>query len=263
MDPFLEHPALWSSVHHRLIGEIDDVLTGAVGPRYYVSIEEDFYIVDTETTSFSGRADALISVENGRGANGRHGGVAAPAVRRDQPGVLTVELPAPSQERHRYLEVRHAGTHEVVTVVDVLSPTNKKPGRGRRQYETKRNAIANSFANLIEIDLLREYTPLPILQDGQAVPDAALGDYRLLVSRSEDRPLADLYIVSVRQPLPVISIPLRAGDAEPQLDLQAIVHAVYAHGYEKRIDYSADPEPPLRGEDRAWANDLLRAIGLR
>jgi hypothetical protein len=90
-----------------------------------------------------------------------------------------------------------------------------------------------------------------------------LGDYRLLVSRSEDRPLAELYVVSVRQPLPVISIPLRAGDAEPQVDLQAIVQAVYAHGYEKRIDYTTDPEPPLRGEDRTWADDLLRTKDLR
>ena len=40
MNPYLEHPALWSEVHKRLIVAIADALFPKLRPKYRVAIEE-------------------------------------------------------------------------------------------------------------------------------------------------------------------------------------------------------------------------------
>ena len=62
----------------------------------------------------------------------------------------------PEVVRQGYLEIRDMATSEVVTVMEVLSPTNKRPGEGRRTYEAKRQTVLASPTNLVEIDLLRQ-----------------------------------------------------------------------------------------------------------
>jgi hypothetical protein len=57
--------------------------------------------------------------------------------------------------------------------------------------------------------------------------------------------------------LPTIPIPLRAGEVEPTVDLQAILHRIYdAAGYSMFL-YAADPEPRLRAADAVWAAQIL------
>ena len=58
-------------------------------------------------------------------------------------------------ERQRYLEIRDRRDRELVAVVELLSPVNKKSGPYRAQYLTKRSEILASPAHLVEIDLLR------------------------------------------------------------------------------------------------------------
>jgi hypothetical protein len=74
---------------------------------------------------------------------------------------------------------------------------------------------------------------------------------------------AQVYRVSVRQPLPVVSIPLRKKDKEAPLDLQVLIDAVYENGRYDETDYAGDPEPPLARPDAIWADRLLREKGLR
>ena len=54
--------------------------------------------------------------------------------------------------RHRYLKIRSLGTSDVVTVIEILSPVNKR-GTGRQKYESKRLEILESQTHLVEIDL--------------------------------------------------------------------------------------------------------------
>ncbi len=123
----------------------------------------------------------------------------------------------------RYLEVREMGTDEVITIVELLSPTNKRAKDGRADYEKKRRLILASQTHLVELDLLRGAKPMAM---HGAQSDAT---YRILVSRSEQRPiaalhedvLADLYAVMLDQPLPDIPIPLKPGEPEPVLALHA------------------------------------------
>ena len=74
-----------------------------------------------------------------------------------EPIVTTVPITEETQER--YLEIRDVGTGTVVTVLEVLSPKNKRSGEGRTKYDTKRQNLLNSTANLVEIDLLRTGEP--------------------------------------------------------------------------------------------------------
>jgi len=48
------------------------------------------------------------------------------------------------------------------------------------------------------------------------------------------------------------------------LPLQPLVDDAYRNGrYARTLDYGQPCDPPLEGEDAAWADQLLRSAGLR
>lgn len=148
-------------------------------------------------------------------------------------------------------------TGYVVTVIEVISPANKRAGKGRA-YETKRREVLSSPTDLVEIDLLRSGKPMRILSETQP------SDYRILVSQGNRRPLAQLYCFSIRQEIPKFLLPLRSEDTEPLVDLQTLLFEVYEQaGFDLAIDYSLEPVPPLKEEDKSWVDALLREKGLR
>jgi hypothetical protein len=150
------------------------------------------------------------------------------------------------------------GTDYVITVLEVLSPTNKRPGRGRRLYEDKRMEVLTTRSHLVEIDLIRSGEPMPLIDNGR------VSDYRILVSRGDRRPNAILYPFGVRQPIPAFPLPLKANDQEPMVDIGQLLHDLYDQAsYDLRIDYTGDPDPPLLSVDAAWADRLLHQQGLR
>ena len=94
--------------------------------------------------------------------------------------------------------------------------------------------------------------------------DEREGHYRILISRSGQRPMADLLTFGVRQPIPSFRLPLQRGDEEPVVDVGQLLHELYDRaGYDLRVDYQAEPDPPLEGDDVTWADALLRQAGLR
>jgi hypothetical protein len=89
-------------------------------------------------------------------------------------------------------------------------------------------------------------------------------DYRILVSRGDCRPNATLYPFGVRQPIPSFSLPLKPGDREPTVDIGSILHDLYDRaGYDLRLHYTGDPDPPRPSAEAVWADQLLRQQGLR
>ena len=67
----------------------------------------------------------------------------------------------------------------------------------------------------------------------------------------------EVYPVPLRRALPTIRIPLREGDADARLDLQALIEQTYRNGaYGSTIDYTQPPDPPLDPADAAWAAEL-------
>lgn len=245
MDPYLERPELWPGLHNRLIAGLDETLGPLVRPRYYVALEERIYSEDPPELLLVGRPDLAV-VRSHAGPPDRASGSWGAAT-----GVLEVEVPLADRVRETYLELRAAQDGEVVTVIEILSPSNKRPGEGRREYLRKRAAVLQSLTSLVEIDLLRIGDRMPLVQRW---PTA---DYGVLVSRSWLRPRAHLTGFTLRDPLPAFPVPLREGEDEPSLDLGAVFMTVYDRAsYDLRIDYGRPPEPPLRDADASWAAAL-------
>jgi hypothetical protein len=155
-------------------------------------------------------------------------------------------------EKVRFLEIRDRQGRALVTVIEMLSPSNKRAGDDREQYLAKRRELLRSPAHLVEIDLSRGWTPLP--QEGR--PEC---DYSVRVSRAEKRPAADFWPIRLRNRLPVIPIPLRPPDDAARVDLQEALDRTYdGPGYEHFI-YGGEPEPRLSTNDAAWARQLVPA----
>jgi len=158
-----------------------------------------------------------------------------------------------------HLEIRHVETGSLVTVIEVLSPTNKIRGaRGRASFMDKRRETLASEVHWVEIDLLRAGVP------SVTNPPLAPSDYRILVSRAGHRTTARYWPVSIRQPLPVIGIPLREPDSDVPLELGSVLNGAYDDGaYDLSFDYRKKSEPTLQTDDATWADRLLRERGMR
>lgn len=244
MDPYLEHPALWPDVHNRLITAIADDLTPKVAPRYYIGLERRAYLLKPDDVAFIGRADIAVA---------SHKPAPQPAaLPLAEVGVLEIEVPVNDKVSENFLEVREVGTDKLVTILELLSPANKLHGEGREQYLRKRGNVLLSFTSLVEVDLLRAGRPMPV------VHERVRSDYRILVSQGWQRPRAQLYPFNLQHQIPVFPLPLLRQDEAPEVDLGAILHALYDRArLDLRLDYTQPPVPPLSDEDVRWAEQLL------
>ena len=242
MDPWLEHPSIWQDVHNSLITAVRDELAPRVAPRYYVGLERRAYLTTPDDIVFVGRPDIALVTKRSPLAT-----AIAPSVN----GVLEVEVPMGDELSESYLEIHEVKSGRLVTLVEILSPTNKLNQAGREQYERKRTQVLSTYTNLVEIDLLRAGVPMPV----HGRPSQS--DYRMLVSRGHQRPRAQLYLFGLRQSIPQIPMPLLPGESEPLLDLNAILHALYSRArFDLRLDYTQPAMPPLNADDAAWAATL-------
>ncbi|MEL7223953.1 MAG: DUF4058 family protein, partial [Cyanobacteria bacterium J06576_12] len=163
--------------------------------------------------------------------------------------------PIPQKIYETYLEIMDADA-EVVTVIEALSPKKKRPGRGRDLYERQREMIFGSDSHFVEIDLLRGWEPSSIYG-----PDEA-GDYRILISRSEQRPRAQLYAWNVMEPIPSIMLPLKGADDDLPLALKVAVDQA-CDRTDLLVNYQQAPLPPLRFEESLWLDSFLQQVGMR
>lgn len=245
MDPYLEHPALWPDVHNSLLAALRDTLAPDVAPRYYVALERRTYALKPDDLVLIGRPD--IAVVQRREAPAPRAAVSMAGTM-----VLEVDVPMADEVQEIFLQVREVTTGRCVTVLELLSPVNKLTGRGRETYLEKRTEVLRTRTNFVEVDLLRAGEPMPIVQP------LVVSDYRILVSRGSWRPRAELITWSVRQPIPTFVLPLLKGDAEPTVDLGAVLHALYDRArFDLRLDYAPPPVPALDEDDDAWARSLV------
>ncbi|HRW08599.1 MAG TPA: DUF4058 family protein [Caldilineaceae bacterium] len=253
MDPYLERHSLWKEIHTGLIVGIQRFLNPLLRPRYRVAIEQRNYsALLTPDDDLVGIPDLLIIPQMPSTSTS----VQTRAADMAMVEPLVGELPVPEEVRERFLEIRDATTQEVITAIEILSPTNKTTRDGRRQYEKKRTDTLKSATNLVEIDLLREGRPFAITLPGNRSSQES--NYRIVISRAQYRPKADVYLFGIRNPIPDLPIPLRYGETEPILSLNQILHTIYDEGsYDLAIDYSQPPQPPLAESDRLWAEELL------
>ncbi len=257
MDPYLEDPGLWPDVHHEIISETRALLGPTLRPKYYVRIEERVYISDeTDVGRTVMVPDVRIGSRPGHeGSAFVPGGGAGVEVAESIEAITLME----EEIRESYIEIIDRVDRSVVTVIEVLSPTNKVPGsHGRESYDRKRLEVMNSPTSLVEIDLLRTGLSIPVYS--KFAPTNTW-----FTSRADGtRPGGRLWPIRLSQRLPAISVPLKPEDGFVALDLQAVLNTAYDRaGYDLDLDYRADPVPPLEGEWNAWAHRLLKEKGLR
>ena len=182
MDPFIEGDE-WESFHSRFIAGISDALVLRIRPNYLVRTERRVYVEHSYEEPRTIRPD--LAVVRARQDRGRRNYTASTTAVLE-PGECT--LPGPVRVRERYLVIRRVKSSEVVTVIEVPSPGNKREGgRGREEYLAKRDENLQSKTNLIEIDLLRGGARLPTIEP---LPP---GDYFAFVCRAKRRLRADVF----------------------------------------------------------------------
>jgi hypothetical protein len=181
---------------------------------------------------------------------------------RVEESVLVETEPEPVSETFLEIIDRESG-NRVVTVIEFLSPSNKSPGPNREQYLRKQHEICSSDANLVEIDLNRFGTHALAFPLEHLKPQGRTA-YMACVQRATRCGLAQVSPIVLWERLPVVKIPLRPDDADVPLDLQALVEQCYRNGgYEGTLNYGIDPDPPLTGPDKEWADEWLHEKGLR
>lgn len=248
MNPYLEQESYWQDFHQTFIPMARASLAEQLSPRYFVRVEQYVFIheLDGESRRPLARPDLFVKE-------------ARPSVRSTS--TITTEAPAYAylpavsvdEERHSYLSIRDRDGDEAITIIELLSPSNKNPGADRTDYLKKRREFFGAGLNLVEIDLLRAGPRLPF-------SDVPSCDYLVSVSRASERPRVGLWPIGLRDRLPKVPIPLRAPDPDAWLDLQEILHRVYDSARYEPLLYRQNPQPPLTDANARWAESIISAL---
>jgi hypothetical protein len=248
MDPYLEDPLLWSGVHASLIVYIRNQLQPLLRPRYVAAIEERVFVEGPQKERIP---DVLIKRK--RAANG--------------PAVAVLEADAPVIVKVPELEVHESfvtildlySKQKLVTVIEVVSPTNKYEGPGRKSYRSKQREIRQIDVHLVEVDLLRTGRHVVAVPERVARAEGPY-DYLACVNRARElREDFELYPRTLGQRLSRIRIPLAGDDPDVVLDVQAALEKTYEDGvYADLIDYAKPCRPRLARKEQAWADSLIR-----
>jgi hypothetical protein len=257
MDPYLEPH--WLDVHSSLIFLAKAALQRQLNDDLVARSEERLIVEDPELKPGSRYPDVRV-VEHGDSGQPTQ---AAGGIAVAQPLIFEID---PDAIHQRFIEIRDATTGgRVVTVIEFLSPDNKRPGDGRAQYKRKQAECVEAKVNLVEIDLTRSGRRELLIAQSALTPE-----YRTLfqacVFRASWKQFGrkEAYRLPLRERLPAIPIPLRAADHDVLLDLQPLIDEAYlAARYDRTIDYTQPADPPLDPEDAAWANELLKNAGKR
>lgn len=255
MDPFIEACGRWEDFHSQLIGEMHRTLAAAVPKRYYVGLGVRSYIALVGAEGNEAKPflpDVAITSPANESPTNRASAAVAEALDSE---AIPMQAFVAEPFRETFLEIYDGDSEErLVTCIEVLSPSNKRPGsKGRKLYLRKRQSLLLGAANLVELDLLRGGQRMPMRTAWPASP------YTLLVSRQEFAPSCKVWPAYFQRPLPAIPVPLAPPDPDVRLDLQPLLAAVYARSqYDRRLDYARSLQPPLSEEESAWLSERLR-----
>lgn len=248
MDPFLEDPAEWQSVHFQLIARISDTLSEAVAPHYFVRVDQRVYVT---TPGDSDRRAIEPDVYLLRQSSAPY--QTATTALGVTPFVLVEAAEIDPEIRDSFIEIRDANSREVVTTIEILSPFHKRPGaQGFDAFQNKRSAVMASATHWIEIDLLRA--------GARPAQVSAKGDYYALLKRGDQSRMLAVWFFNLQDRMPTIAVPLRPPHSDVALDLQAVWDEMYRRArYAYSLDYSQPaPPPPLRPDDRRWAEERIQ-----
>lgn len=239
MDPYLENPDYWQGFHNVLIAHLHDIINRLLPAGYIAFVEQRLVILPEDQVR---RAD--LAVIKRPVAAAATAGTGSREAERGMPDGIVSALAEPVYDW--FIEIRTARPRprRVVTVIEVLSPTNKAPGsEGRREYQRKQTELMYSDTNLLEIDLLR-FGAHTVAAPLESLPSRDTWDYIVTLHRFTDRFRCAFWLNRLSDPLPEILVPLLPGDEDVLLDLQAVYREAYVSGrFYEDIDYSQPLAP--------------------
>ena len=214
MDPYLEEEKLWPAFQHQLVSCLYQILLPGLIDRYRARVGQRHYA--TEQALFT----SVVREEH-------------------------VE---------EFIEIRQRSDGRLVTLVDLVSPTNKTTSCGRQAYLKKRNESKAAGTSLVEIDLVLQGQPmLDYSRDG--LPD---WDYAVTVTRSTKPERYEIYTATLQKRLPRFRLPLASDDRDTVMDLQFAFTQTYAKGrFHTQVDYQCEPATVLKEEHGQQLRDLL------
>ena len=248
MDPYLEEK--WPEVHASLIVYAGNQLNRQLPEDLQANIEE----------SVSPRLEGELHIT--RPDIHIDDGSEIPTAEANPDAVAVAEpmlvKRSPNPERH--IEIVHENGR-VITAIEFISPWNKIGERARDQYIRKQSGYLDGGINLVEVDLVRRgaYILAATLEerDKTGIP------YFICVFRRTVTDQFEVYKAPMQEPLPNVAIPLRDEERDIVLQLQPLVDDCYRDGRYYRINYQADPVPPLEGALSEWVDRHLRDAKLR
>jgi hypothetical protein len=258
MDPYIEACGLWRDFHHKLISDIERVLSKEVPEKYLVRVEERSY---TSLVGAEGKEeypffpDIRVRERPNKARKRGKGQSTAVAEPESEPEAVTIQAFAAEEHRESFIEIYEDDPErQLVTCIEVPSPSNKtKNSKGQELYLRKRESLLLGTANLVEIDLLRGGQRMPMLG---AWPDSP---YTLLVCRRWRAPYCTVWRAHYRKPLSPLPIPLSRMEPNIRIDLQQLIADIYARSrYEGDIDYGKPLEPALPEGDAAWLAERVK-----
>jgi hypothetical protein len=258
MDPYLEEH--WRDVHHSFLtyarDDLQEHLPGALRAR----LEERVFVEPDDGPGRGIYPDVRVIEYPSRRGSPEPAAAAESGVAVAESIVIRGES-EPTTEG--YIEVIDVGSgNRVVTVIELLSVSNKFPGEGQEKYLQKQREYRRGGVSLVEIDLLRSGQRVLAVPRNR-VPQNFRSTYQVCVTRGWRPSEWEVYRVPLQTALPKIKIPLRQTDAEVTLDLQSLIARCYRNGRYDDIDYHLEPNPPLEAADAAWSNEWLKTEGRR
>lgn len=259
MDPFLE--LSWHDLRAALITYIRDQLQDELPADLRAQINERVVLQqDHEPLIGRGTQPDVAVSETRQGTIALAASVEADAEATPD---LIVEDDYIGMETETYVEIVNAKTgSQVITVIELLSPTNKLPGKGCDSYLAKQATYLEAGVQLVEIDLTRQgdrsavMTKLPY-ELPQPHPAYLALVHR--ISRNSHQLRREYYQLPMERPLKAIRIPLRPSDRDVILRLQPLVELAYQKGRYGDLDYTQQLTPPLSYAEQAFLAQCLAA----
>ena len=254
MDPFLE--TRWGDCSSRFTTYLSDAINPALPPQLRARMEERVFVEVQEDEDQPTRTQVYKPDTHVHEQSDIQTGGAGTAM------LETVAEPVklqPTSRKQRSIVIRDESSGQrVVTVIEVLNPTNKA-GRGRQEYVDKQDDYLAAGVNLLELDLVRGGRATTVAAQS-GIPDRHRSTYHASLAHGPHRrDWLEMYPIRLDAPLPRIALPLRPSDRPIALDLQAVFNVTYERGYYHELDYDAPLEPRPTRDEAAYIADRVAA----
>ena len=248
MDPYLEGH-LWPDVHNSLAYLIKAQLAPRLAAPYIVHMN-NYTVQDTSPMDDVGIMYPDVKVFHK--SNVVREPAIAPYGKPLTPETLILPDIKPVEVRIPVVEIRDRKNNKLITAIEILSPVNKRRP-GFEPYREKRMRLHYAGVHLLEIDLLRRG------EHPMEHPFLPRAHYIVSLIRAGEGK-AQIWAMSIKDPLPIVPIPLKHPDEDSFLDLDKAFKDMYTQGvFEKSVDYSETPPPPAFSE---WEVEWMKGLGV-